>query len=791
MFALMKEYQLDIMLFLCGACATMVFLLLFTRFLSPSRKRTLIFMEVVAFFLLWFDRMAYIYAGDLSLTGYYMVRISNFFVFFLTSAIVFGFNRYLMDWTVTEGGMKSPPRRLREVGMISALGMALAVISAFTNFYYYFDGSNRYHRGSGFLVAYIIPVICPIIQYTVIRQYRKIFSRLIYISMVLYIFVPIGCGILQIFAYGISIVNMSMVAVSIALYIFSYIDINDEVERAHRIELENMEIEQTHMKRLFDQTATAFVSAVEKKDSYATGVSARVADYARRIAEMSGKSADECEKVYYSALLHDVGMIGIPDKVIKNEADPGKWDAEAMRLKPVLGREILSNITEYPYLVQGAYSSHERYNGTGYPEGLKGEEIPEIARIIGVADAYVAMTTRKRFRDARPSFVAREAFVKGAGETFDPEFADIMVKIIDMDSGAQAEETENIETEISCGEYRDQVLRGIPVENDAIRISFRCTAAEGFSDGFSAPSIILFDSYDRRIHDDKKTIDEYRYLEYGEFWFDDHEISTGVRRIETVSIDRKQSVYAEKKKDADTPYEIVAVRFEDHVRLIMDGPVCRREMIIALPDSTRSVYIGLTGEHCEIRDIVTEPTGETAGAGDIPRIAEAVSFIDHMESDIKNVQVDRTRSASTDGIELKDRLKLVFHTTTLPGASLVWHCPYVVLFYSENGCVDGPDYREYALIKLNGENEGTDEFAQNRFVMKRKDAFPGWKVWKETNKAGMECTVSAERKGNRIELRTENLGIAIENTSTIAEDKGAVYVALTGDQVALTDIRIL
>ena len=117
------------------------------------------------------------------------------------------------------------------IALLSLLGMILAVISAFTGLYYYFDESNTYHRGSGFLIAYIIPVVCPIMQYTVIRQYRKVFSKLIYISLNLYIFVPIACGILQIFTYGISIVNMSMVAVSVALYIFTYLDINNTVPK--------------------------------------------------------------------------------------------------------------------------------------------------------------------------------------------------------------------------------------------------------------------------------------------------------------------------------------------------------------------------------------------------------------------------------------------------------------------------------------------------------------------------------------------------------------------------------
>ena len=104
MYDLIRTHQLNIMLFLCGSCGVMVFLLMITRFLTKSRKSILIAMELIAFFLLWFDRQAYIYAGNPTEKGYVMVRVSNFMVFFLTSAIVFGFNLYLTDLLLHEGG---------------------------------------------------------------------------------------------------------------------------------------------------------------------------------------------------------------------------------------------------------------------------------------------------------------------------------------------------------------------------------------------------------------------------------------------------------------------------------------------------------------------------------------------------------------------------------------------------------------------------------------------------------------------------------------------------------------
>ena len=123
-------------------------------------------------------------------------------------------------------------------------------------------------------------------------------------------------------------------------------------------------------------------------------------------------------------------------------------------------------------------------------------------------------------------------------------------------------------------------------------------------------------------------------------------------------------------------------------------------------------------------------------------------------------------------------------------SGFIWHCPYIAIFSSDDGQVFGENYHEYALIKINGENEIKDHYSENEFTMKKKDNFPGWEEWKEKNKEGVECEVTFERKGNSIITTTENLGIYIENVTVIKENQAKIYVALTGDRVALTDIRI-
>jgi hypothetical protein len=789
MYEFIKTNQMDIMLALCASCMTMALLLLITKFLPRRRKWILIGMELVAVFLLFFDRLAYIYAGDMSPTGYVMIRVSNFMVFFLTSGIVLNFNIYIIDLINEYGKLRIIPKRLMFTGIASIGGMLLAVISAFTGIIYTFDANNHYHRGPWFLVAYVIPVIGPLIQYTVAFQYRKKFSIFINTALFLYIFVPIIMGIIQIFTYGISIVNMAMVMVSVSLYVFSYLDINETVVKSHILEMENLQKEQKSMKRLFEQTAGAFVKAVEKKDEYLEGHSEKVAEVARRIAIAAGKSPEEQEEIFYTALLHDIGMIGIPDSITEKD-ELNAYEKELIRQKPLLSAEILSAITEYPYLSLYARYCYERYDGSGYPEGLKGNAIPEVARIIYLADAYVAMSSPKKYRDALPMPIIREELIKGNGEQFDPYYTDILIKLLDADVNNKIlTEEVQIETELQCGTYRDKVSAGIAIENTVTNISFLCMESETAAGAFSQPSIILFDSFDRHVYNREREIEAFKYTEYGELWFDGHSVTTNARNI-LIKVTEHESE-AVTTESAEQNFFISARRFEDHLMLVMDSRGRTVKAIVALPDKTKSAYIGITGENCYITGINIENTEDITRAEDIPRIEDELDYTDRMVSDVPNIQIDRPRSASTEGIAIRDHLKLKFHSVSLPSATLVWHCPYIVLFYSDDKKVYGEGYREYAMIKLNGESDEIKEFAHNKVSIKKKEQFKNWNVWKDTCRKGMECEVLFKRKGNTITTVTENLGISIENITTINGGNGKVYVALSGDQVALTDIRIL
>ena len=206
------------------------------------------------------------------------------------------------------------------------------------------------------------------------------------------------------------------------------------LEEARKRESEMYREEQMNTQILLTQTAEALVSAIEAKDSYTHGHSTRVAEYSKMIALKSGMGVKESREVYFAALLHDVGKIGIPNSIINKKGKLTEEEFAVITAHTVIGTEILSKITQSPHIGDGAHFHHERYDGKGYPDGLNGEEIPEVARIIAVADAYDAMTSKRSYHETLSQDYVRSEIAKGAGSQFDPQFARIMLDMIDADT---------------------------------------------------------------------------------------------------------------------------------------------------------------------------------------------------------------------------------------------------------------------------------------------------------------------------------------------------------------------
>ncbi len=192
--------------------------------------------------------------------------------------------------------------------------------------------------------------------------------------------------------------------------------------------------QQKKVERIMLQVVNALAGAIDAKDSYTNGHSARVAEYSRKIAARVGLSEEEQSNIYIMGLLHDVGKIGIPDDIINKPDKLSDEEYAIIKKHPLLGARILENITELPKLPTGARWHHERYDGKGYPDGIAGDKIPMEARIIAVADAYDAMSSKRSYRNVLPQAMVRAEIEKGRGTQFDPVFADALLSLIDEDT---------------------------------------------------------------------------------------------------------------------------------------------------------------------------------------------------------------------------------------------------------------------------------------------------------------------------------------------------------------------
>ena len=255
-----------------------------------------------------------------------------------------------------------------------------------------------------------------------------------WIILILFTIIPLLAAIIQFFIPDIYITDMAIVIMVVLLYMFTLLDTNQRLERAKIREIQMLKEEQEHTQKLFTETAIALVDAIEAKDDYTHGHSSRVADYSRKIASMIGKNEDECSDIYYAALLHDVGKIGVPDSIINKNGKLTPEEFNIIKKHATIGYQILSEISDFPYLSTVARNHHERFDGTGYPDGLKGKDIPELARIISVADAYDAMTSNRRYRSHLPQEKVREEFIRCSGTQFDPDIVKIIINLIEQDT---------------------------------------------------------------------------------------------------------------------------------------------------------------------------------------------------------------------------------------------------------------------------------------------------------------------------------------------------------------------
>jgi HD-GYP domain-containing protein (c-di-GMP phosphodiesterase class II) len=189
----------------------------------------------------------------------------------------------------------------------------------------------------------------------------------------------------------------------------------------------------TQRQELWLQLLINISKFVDKRISKTGGHCEEVAKWASTTARKLNMSDDEVKNVYLASILHDIGKIGISDRILRKKAALSEDDWVLIKMHPTIGSNIVSSIDHLPALAPTISAHQEKYDGTGYPRGLSGKNIPLGARILGIADAYQAMVEDRYYRDARTHEEAVTELQKVKGTQFDPEVLDVFLNVVNSE----------------------------------------------------------------------------------------------------------------------------------------------------------------------------------------------------------------------------------------------------------------------------------------------------------------------------------------------------------------------
>ena len=209
------------------------------------------------------------------------------------------------------------------------------------------------------------------------------------------------------------------------------------------IKMHKLEKQRLNDQKIISQAMMAIAHLVDAKDEYTKEHSLRVALYSAEIARRCGMKEEDIKKLKYIALVHDCGKVGVPDAILKKNGALTPQEREIINSHTVLGGHIMESFNSIEGIRDGALYHHEKFDGTGYPKGLKGDEIPFIARLIAVADAYDAMTSNRCYRKRISNEQVLEELIKGAGKQFDPEIVKALITLLQEGRISQGADKEN------------------------------------------------------------------------------------------------------------------------------------------------------------------------------------------------------------------------------------------------------------------------------------------------------------------------------------------------------------
>ena len=264
------------------------------------------------------------------------------------------------------------------------------------------------------------------------------------------------------------VVSISGIFIGIGMLVLFFVNLVRTISQVRDLERTRQQQEirkrRKQMETMSLQMIQTLVTTIEAKDEYTRGHSHRVAEYSALIAKELGWKQKDIFHLRNAAHLHDIGNIGIPDAILNKPARLTDEEYAVIKEHTIIGAEILKNITLVKHVVEVARSHHECYDGTGYPDGRKGEEIPIEARIIAVADSYDAMRSRRIYRNMLKPEAIYEQFQKNRGVQFDPEITDTFLRLLDEGRLVIEDEYAGTNAEYGLTEAETEIEKFISVE---------------------------------------------------------------------------------------------------------------------------------------------------------------------------------------------------------------------------------------------------------------------------------------------------------------------------------------
>ncbi|MCR4694366.1 MAG: HD domain-containing protein [Pseudobutyrivibrio sp.] len=410
------------------ATAIVVVMLIITHFImrtSDKKKPYFMMMNIFAIILFVADILGILYKGQMIRQAYYAVRITNFVIFTMS---------ILLEWTLAkvlhinmiQNGYKGKARGFWLIQIIIAISVILLIVNIFTGQIYYFNVNNLFKQGP-YYVPYIYLYLIPLLlnQVLIITQ-RKYLSRKELISYSSFFLLPLVTTVLSTLVNGMYMINMSIFT---SLLIMVFLMAMNDAER-----ITNMQ----------EGIILDFANMVEVRDERSGEHIKRTAVYVEEIAKELHRQRKYPRVITRSAIqrmtkaspLHDIGKIAISDSILNKTSPLTPEESDILKTHTTEGMKLLSktlmSVGENSYMTDAidmAWSHHEWWDGTGYPQGLKGEEIPVSARIMAVADCFDELLSKHTYKSARTFDEAIETIKQESGTHFDPLVAGAFLNI--------------------------------------------------------------------------------------------------------------------------------------------------------------------------------------------------------------------------------------------------------------------------------------------------------------------------------------------------------------------------